>query len=100
MGDHITKQAIRYYEKAQKGSEKDYDRFIDYVYSLKKCQVVPIMNWLIKNKSKYCLLDMLVHSLTYEENQYESLRKSKSTKRIGTIYHLSELNTSRKSPSE
>lgn len=91
MSKQTTRQAIRYYKKAQKGNEKDYDRFLNYVYSLKGYQVVPIMNWLIKNKSKYCLLDMLVHSLTYEEDQYESLRRSKSTKRIGTIYHLSDL---------
>jgi len=99
MGDHTTRQAIKYYKKAKKGSEEAYDKFIDYIYSLKKPEVIPIMEWLIKNASRGCLLDMLVSSLNYEDGLYETLRRQ-AGKRFGTVYHWPNFNPSTKLPSE
>jgi len=100
MSKHTTKQAIKYYNKAREGNAKDYDKFIDYTGSLRRDQIIPIINRLVKTASRECLLDMLASALNYEENLCEALNEQRLIKRIGTIYHLPDFTLSRKLPSE
>ncbi len=87
------RQFIERYKLARKGNTKGYDhidKLLDYLYNGHTRHKIPeIMKWLIENRSAECILDMVFHSLTFD-NTVSPLDK-KHRERIGTIYKCPSL---------